>query len=206
MVTLLKRSVVWCGAMAAALSATVHAPADNVKEYDQNGLRYRETTRVVQRPVYETTWKEETREVQRPVFTTEQQPTTRTVYVPITEYQTQPVMRGRWNPFVEPYYEYRLVPVTRWEVKQETVNIPVVRQSNRVEKQVVKVPVTTLRYENEEFIRREIVGRALGEPSGGSSAANMAARENRSSRVDGRYGGVGGISLQGDPPRKGNLQ
>ncbi len=195
MISLLKNGAIWCGACAAALVATVNLPADDVREYDQNGLRYRETTRIVQRPVYETTWKEETREVYRPTFTTEQQPTARTVYVPITEYKSQPVMRGRWNPFIEPYYEYRLVPVTRWEVKQETVNVPVVRQSNTPEKQTVKVPVTTLRYENEEFIRREIVGRALGTPASGGSAANMAARETRSTR------GYGSKSLAGDPPR-----
>lgn len=193
MVTLLRKGGVWCAAVAAALSATVYSPADNVREYDQNGLRYRETTRVVQRPVYETAWKEETRDVVRPVYATEQQPTTRTVYVPITEYVTQPVMRGRWNPFAEPYYEYRLVPVTRWEVRQETINIPVVRHEHRVEKQVVKVPVTTLRYENEEFIRREIVGRAIGGADG--SAASMASRDTGASR---QYGSK---TLADDPPR-----
>ncbi|MEX2188598.1 MAG: hypothetical protein WD875_17450 [Pirellulales bacterium] len=198
MALMLRNSAIWSAAIAAVMSAGVYLRADNVREYDQNGLRYRETTQIVQRPVYETTWKEQTREVQRPTFTTEQQPTTRTVYVPITEYKTQPVMRGRWNPFVEPYYEYRLVPVTRWEVKQETVNVPIVRQSTTPEKQTVKVPVTTLRYENEEFIRREIVGRALGDPAGGSSAANTAARDTHST------GSYGSKSLSGDPPRGGS--
>jgi hypothetical protein len=196
MISLLKRSV-FCAGVAFALSSI--AAADNVREYDQNGLRYRETTRIVQRPVYDTQWVDQTREVYRPTYTTEQKPTTRTVYIPITEYQTRPVMHGRWNPFIEPYYEYRLVPVTRWETRLETVNIPVVRMQNTPEKQTVKVPVTTMRYENEEFIRREIVGRALGDPQSGGAAASTAARDNRTTRLD----GIGSKSLQGDPPRYG---
>jgi hypothetical protein len=189
-----------CAALISNLATTISG--DEVREYDQNGLRYRETKRIVPRPVYDTEWVEQTREVHKPTFSTESQPTTRTVYVPITEYRTQPVLQGRWNPFIEPYYEYRLVPVTRWEVKQETVNIPIVRQQNVAEKQTVKVPVTKLRYENEEFIRREIVGRATGQPAIGpaasSPAASTAARENRTTRMD---GSIGGKSLQGDPPR-----
>lgn len=178
---------------------------DEVREYDQNGLRYRETKRIVPRPVYETQWVEQTREVHRPTFTTETQATTRTVYVPITEYRTEPVLVGRWNPFVEPRYEYRLVPVTRWETRQETVHVPIVRQQNAAEKQTVKVPVTKMRWENEEFIRREIVGRATGQaptgdPGATSAAATTAARENPATR---RAGGAGGISLKGDPPRYG---
>jgi hypothetical protein len=194
-----------CGvALVASCAATLSA--EEVREYDQNGLRYRETKRIVPRPVYDTEWVEQTREVHKPTFSTESQPTTRTVYVPITEYRTQPVLQGRWNPFIEPYYEYRLVPVTRWEVKQETVNVPIVRQQNVTEKQTVKVPVTKLRYENEEYIRREIVGRATGQPAIGpgasSPAATTAARENRTTRVDVSSGGsIGGKSLQGDPPR-----
>lgn len=195
-----------CLALVPALTADL--AGDEVTEYDQNGLRYRETKRIVPRPVYETQWVEQTREVHRPTFTTQSQPTTRTVYVPITEYRTQPVLVGRWNPFIEPYYEYRLVPVTRWETRQETVNVPIVRQQNSAEKQIVKVPVTKMRYENEEFIRREIVGRATGQPATGqpataqpaSAAASTAARENPTVRRDGR---IGGISLQGDPPRYG---
>jgi hypothetical protein len=195
MISLLRSGVI-CVAALVVISASL--PADEVREYDQNGLRYRETKRVVLRPVYKTEWVEQTREVYKP--TIEQQPTSRTVYVPITEYRTQPVLQGRWNPFIEPYYEYRLVPVTRWEVRQETVNVPIVRQQAVPDKQTVKVPVTKLTHEPEEFIRREIVGRATGLPATGPSAtgpaASMAARENSTTRLD----GVGSKSLK-DPPR-----
>jgi hypothetical protein len=186
------------GALAWTLAAGMSADrgfSDNVREYDENGLRYRETTRIVQRPVYETKMVEQTREVVQPTYTTDQVPTTRTVYVPITEYKPQPVMRGRWNPFIEPYYEYRFVPVTRWETKQETVNVPVVRQQNKTETHTVKVPVTTMRLANEEYVRREIIGRALGDvPAGGPAAGGAAA--STASRS-----GIGGISLKDPPPR-----
>lgn len=201
MIPLLKRTVcksIRIGSLALTLASSVAvniAFADNVREYDENGLRYRETTRIVQRPVYETKMVEQTREIVQPTYTTDQVPTTRTVYLPITEYKPQPVMRGRWNPFIEPYYEYRYVPVTRWETRQETVNVPVVRQQNKTETQTVKVPVTQMRLANEEYVRREIIGRALGDvPAGGNptggAAASTAARTN-----------YGGISLKDPPPR-----
>jgi hypothetical protein len=61
MIPQLKRTVrksLRVGALALTLAAGVfadNARSDNVREYDENGLRYRETTRIVQRPVYETT-------------------------------------------------------------------------------------------------------------------------------------------------------
>jgi hypothetical protein len=112
------------------------------------------------------------------------------VYIPITEYKPQPVLQGRWNPFIEPYYEYRYVPVTRWETRQETVNIPTVRYENKTETQTVQVPVTTMRLANEEYVRREIIGRALGDAPAGGAAASTASRS-----------GIGGISLKDPPPR-----
>jgi hypothetical protein len=189
MTSLLKKCAFRTLAMALSSAALASAGlADNVREYDENGLRYRETTRIVQRPVYETKMMDQT--VERPSYKVDQVPTTRTVYIPITEYKQQPVMRGRWNPFIEPYYEYRLVPVTRWETKQETVNIPVVRQQAAAEKQVVQVPVTTMRMANEEFVRREIIGRALGDAPAGGAAASTASRT-----------APGSISLK-DPPTR----
>jgi hypothetical protein len=196
MIPQLKRTVrksLRVGALALTLAAGVfadNARSDNVREYDENGLRYRETTRIVQRPVYETTIKEEKREVVRSTPVTTQQPSTRTVYIPITEYKPQPVLQGRWNPFIEPYYEYRYVPVTRWETRQETVNIPTVRYENKTETQTVQVPVTTMRLANEEYVRREIIGRALGDAPAGGAAASTASRS-----------GIGGISLKDPPPR-----
>lgn len=148
--------------------------------FEKDGVTYRETRQVVQRPV--TTTRYETRQttVYRPQYRTELRDTYRAYQVPVTEYQWVTRMRGRWNPFVRPYLSHELVPVTRWECRSEVQQVPVTAAEWVPETRTVQVPVTTQRMAQEEVIRRVVVD---GRPSRGQA--------------------VGGIAqLEGDPPRQ----
>lgn len=83
--------------------------------------------------VERTTYREETR--------TEFRDCPRTVWTPVTEYRCQGTYVW-WDPFRRPYMEYRQVPVTRWEPRQEMVKTPVTVRTSVPEKSVVNVPVT----------------------------------------------------------------
>ncbi len=148
--------------------------------FEKDGVTYRETRQVVQRPV--TTTRYETRQttVYRPQYRTELRDTYRTYQVPVTEYQWTTRMRGRWNPFTRPYLSHELVPVTRWECRSEVNQVPVTAAEWVPETRTVQVPVTTQQIAQEEVIRRVVVN---GQPSRGNA--------------------VGGIAqLDGDPPRQ----
>lgn len=83
--------------------------------------------------VERTTYREEVR--------TEFRECPRTVWTPVTEYRCQGTWVW-WDPFRRPYMEYRQVPVTRWEPRQQMVKTPVTVRTQVPEKSVVNVPVT----------------------------------------------------------------
>ncbi len=163
------------------------ALADDVTYIEKDGIRYRETRRVVRRPVPTTKIEEREKIVYRQQFSTEMRDTTRFYKTPVTQYQWTTKIHGRWNPFVTPYTTYDLVPVTRWEQRTETVSVPFNRQEWVPEKQIVKVPVTTYQMAEDEVISRVAVGAATG---GASAIA--------------RRPGLGGVEMNSDPPRKGS--
>ena len=74
------------------------AGGDEVRYVEQNGVLYRQTQQVVQRPVVETRMVETTRTVYREELTTEMRETPRTYWTPVTEYRCESYIANRWNP------------------------------------------------------------------------------------------------------------
>ena len=164
---------------------------EEVRYYEENGVTYQETVRTVQRPLVQTEWQQREKTVYRPEATTELRDTLRTYVTPVTQHEWVTRMHGRWNPFMTPYFTHHLVPVTRWEQRAEIVPTPVVETAWVAETRTVSVPVTTHRMAEEKVVRRVAVGTA------------PAARSHVVRRPESVGTPIGGIALEGDPPRQG---
>ena len=150
-------------ALAAPLILCASAMADEVRDYEENGVTYRETRRQVSEPVTEIQCVEQQRTVGfREQLNVQMCDQSRAYIVPVTEYRVESYWRGRFNPFVQPYLAQRLVPYTRYETRVETVKTPVATRELLPITSTVKVPVTTQR-----VVQREIVSRVAisGSPS-----------------------------------------
>jgi hypothetical protein len=178
-----------CSVLLIAALATPAAaqsrPGTTEREYEENGVRYRETVHTSSYPTWETRYEE--RPVMREQVTFDRQKSQRVVYRPVVEYRWQSVLRNRFNLFAEPYWAYELVPVTRWEAYTETYELPIPRREWVADKsQTVRVPVMAQRMVEEKIVRRVAISDAKGSPE-----ATVARRESTS-----------GKRLDGDPPRK----
>ncbi len=179
----------------AALLGPSYGGADEVRFFEQDGVTYRETRRVVQRPTCETRMQTVDQTVYRQEKVSELRDTTRTWWAKVTEYQCEARLVGRWNPLVQPHFENRLVPRTRWEQRCEVVRVPVTCCRLVPEARTVQMPVATRRMVNEEVISRVAVGRTPSPVSPGHLAPipNPPAAQR-----------VGGLArLDNDPPRRG---
>ncbi len=182
----MRRARSTAAAVVMALLATPAALAqDPVRYYEENGIKYQETTQVTQRPITETRWVPHETTVQTPKLTTTMQPSVRTYQVPVTEHQWVPGWQRTWNVFAPPVLTYRLMPVTRWETRTETVQVPITKQEYVEQRHVQHVPITNTKIANETVVRRVAIG-----------AANSGATANVAQRND-----FGGTSLNSDPPR-----
>ena len=182
---------------AAAVICLVGSPSaggDEVRYYDQDGTTYRETRRVVRRPVCETQLRPSTQTVYREQQSSELRDTIRKSWTPVTEYRCEARWVGRWNPFAVPYLAYRTVPRTSWEYRTEVTQVPVTYRRLVPETRTVQVPVTTRRMVTEEVITRVAVA---GRLSPGSQVLSPTPTPSGSERV----GGV--ARLDKDPPRRG---
>lgn len=200
-------------ALVTLLGAAAVAAGQEVRYYEKDGVTYRETRQVIQRQIPEVAYSENTQTVYRDQCTTELKDTVRTYLVPVTEYRLEPHLVGRWNPFIEPYYEYRSVPTVRWESRTEVVKVPVANRQLVPTTQVVRTPVTKWRTVEEEVINRVAVGMTASSTSSLASTPSSPAPSNvtlagplvpisdpNSSRRD----QIGGLSrLDNDPPRQG---
>jgi hypothetical protein len=171
------------------------ARADEVRYYQENGITYRETRRVENRPVSETRYEDRERTVYRPRVVHETRTSYRTYHTPVTQYELKPYWIGRWNPFVQPVQAWRQVPRTHWEVRSEPIDVPVIRQEWVAEKQTYRVPVTTMRTEPREVISRVAVsGSGLNVPRyARKDAPPSVARRER----------IGGLHRLDAAPRRG---
>lgn len=127
------------------------------KETDAQGntvLVYRD---VVKRQVWDTQYTEQQQTILKPEIKTEYQTQVRQYQVPITETLLVPELKNRWNPFATPHYEYKQVQRVRYELKQETIQVPITRQHLVQAQQTVKVPKLVAREQEEEIIRRVVV-------------------------------------------------
>jgi len=173
------------------------AIGDEVRYYEKDGVTYRETRRIVQRPVRETRMQSSTETVYRDETSCEFRETYRTRWIPVTEYRYEPHLVGRWNPFVTPYLTSRLVPRTHWEQQTETISVPVTCRRLVPETRTVQVPVAVVRTVPEEVITRTAVG-----PAASAKLATLAAAPQTPKLA--RSEAVGGVArLDNDPPRQG---
>lgn len=175
----------------ALVTSAGYAAGQEVRYYEADGVTYRETRRIVRRPVSETRIEERERVVYREQLTHDYRDTFRTYRTPVTEYRWETRLEGLLNPFVGPHLVQRLVPRTHWETRTEVVQSPVLRRELVPVTQIERVPVTTRRMVDEEIIRRV----AIDNPRGGDPFARSVLANRRS---------VGGVSkFDNDPPRRG---
>jgi hypothetical protein len=177
------RTFAWFVSMACGAASL----AQETSSYEDgpDGVRYKVTRRVVQRSIPTTEYQTREQKVFHPQVTTNYQSHQQTYLTPVTEYQWVPRLEGRWNPFVQPYWTHQLAPVTRWEARAGTTQIPVARTDWVEEVRTTQVPVTTYRTVPEEYTSRVAVS-----VSPGASNTSVAARP------------IGGQQLQSDPPRQ----
>jgi hypothetical protein len=188
-------------AVLAALYAGQLAAADDVRYYTENGVTYRETRRIVKRPVSETRIHEQQRTVYRRRIQTENRQITRDCLVPVTEWRWQTCWEGWLNPFTGPYMVHKLVPCTRWQLGQQVTTVPETRCVLVPEKVVTRVPVTSRRIEEAEVITRVAVQprRAVG-----AASTPQHASSNTGTPTLARREAIGGITRHDDdPPRIG---
>jgi len=172
---------------------------DEVRYYEKDGVTYRETRRIVDRPVSETRMKATTETVYREQTRCELHESVRNWWTPVTEYRYEPHLVGRWNPFVTPYMTSRLVPRTRWEQHSEVVQVPVTCRRLVPETRTLQVPVTVCRTVPEEVITRTVVGPASSTESSVASALSPTPATTAVRRE-----AIGGVArLEKDPPREG---
>ena len=145
-------------ALYAALACAGSVCADEVRYYEKNGVTWCETRRTVEDRVPVSRMEERTETVYREQFTTELRDTTRTAWTPVTEYRWETFWVGRWNPLAQPYLAYRYVPHTRWEMRTETVKVPVNARRLVPETRTVRRPVGSFQTVKREVLSRMPVG------------------------------------------------
>jgi hypothetical protein len=132
-------------------------------------------------------WQPREEVVYRSRLTTEYRPVQRTIVVPRVEYVYEQRLHGWWNPFVEPHVAYHLVPRTRWETRQQTVQLPVTYWEMVRDTEFVQKPVRKLGF----------APAADSTWTARTPAANSPAP--RTARATDNYGG---LRLENDPPRQ----
>lgn len=161
--------------LAAALLAPLFlyaaARADEIRDYEENGVTYRETRRTVSEPVTEIQCVEQQRTVGfREQLNVQMCDQTRSYIVPVTEYRVEAYWRGRFNPFVQPYLAQRLVPYMRYETRVDTVKTPVATRQLLPITSTVKVPVTTQRVVQREVVSRVAISGSPTRPAASPSS------------------------------------
>lgn len=179
--------------VAAVISTAANAQTTTTYEDGPNGVKFRVTRQVVQRTIPTTEYQAREQKVYRPQTTTEYQSYQQTYLTPVTEYRVVPHLRNWWNPFGEAYWTNDVEPVTRWEARPATVQIPVARTNWVEETQTTQVPVTTYRTVPEEYTSKVVVNAAPASSGLVPSAATTTSVASRTS--------IGGQQYQSDPPK-----
>jgi len=169
--------------------------ADEVKTYEKDGVKYQEVRRVVQRPITETHYEPRQVTNYNERYTTDMQQVERTYQAPVTQQQWVPGYQRTWNLFAPPVLSYRLMPVTRWETRTETVRVPVTKREMIPVQVTQHVPVTSQRIVQDEHVSTYALGTVPvgGTPSDGTQPGGAAAIANRND--------AGGVQKMDDPPR-----
>jgi hypothetical protein len=134
--------------------------ADEGRYVTENGVTYYDVYRVVPRAITETASQQTTRTVYKVECATETRDVTRTWYCPVVVYRPESELIGRWNPFVEPYWETQWVADTQWVPHSDVVKMPVTTRKLIPQTQTVQVPVTSQKivYENVLVSRMAVSG------------------------------------------------
>lgn len=146
-----------------ALPAPQVAPESWLETKD--GVTYQVTRKVEKSPVVETRMQQQSQTVFETEYSTEMREVTKTVWVPVTEYVTEPRWHQWWNPFVEPYMTYDTRPVTRWELRTQTVREPVTTRRELPQERLVEVPVRSLGFVERPYEERIVVSKPSVAPT-----------------------------------------
>jgi hypothetical protein len=169
----------------AAVGSATNGQSTTTYEDGPDGVKYAVTRQVVQRTIPSTEIQTREQKVYRPQVTTEYQSYQHTYMTPVTQYQYVPHLRNWWNPFTGAYWTHDLTPVTYWQARPATVQVPVAKTNWVEETHTTQVPVTTYRTVAGEYTSRVPVSVA---PTGATATA-VAAQP------------MGSQQLQSDPPR-----
>jgi hypothetical protein len=198
-----RMQIIAMGLVAGAMAA--RAVAQDVQYVEENGARYQVTKQVVQRPVTHTTFEPRTTTQYRERYTTDMQEVQRTYQVPVTEQQWVPGYQRTLNVFAPPVLTYRLMPVTRWETRTETVRVPSTRRDVLPETMTQHVPVTRTHLVQEEHTHRVFAGFTGTGPNtaniannNGTGGANLSSTTSVATRNDVGGGGDDGSRDDGD--------
>jgi len=177
------------------IQGTRVAKAQSRYAADERGT-YRETTQRIRRPVSELHYEDRQQTFYCEKVSTHTRETQRSYYFLTTEYHWEPRWHGVWNPFRQATLAYHWIPRTRWELRSETVQVPVTTRQLVPEQRTVRVPVSTLRIVEEERVTRVPVQLSPGQRVNGGQTSTI--RQDTTSLA------VGGISrMENDPPRLG---
>ncbi|MAI70703.1 MAG: hypothetical protein CMM01_07320 [Rhodopirellula sp.] len=125
----------------------------------QTGIVYRQVSRTIEKPVFETKLSQHSEVVYRPHTIRETKPENRTVMTPVVEYKWKPKLTGRWNPFRPPSIRYEKVPLTTWVARTEVVHRTKTTTTWIPENRTLEVPTQTVRTSREHSVAYEAVGR-----------------------------------------------
>jgi len=182
-------------AAALAISSVARAQQTTTLEKGPDGVTYQVTRNVVPKSIPQTEYQTQSQTVYRPQLATDYQTYQQNYSVPVTQYQWVSRMHEWWNVFDGPYYTQELQPVTRWETRAGTVQVPVARTDWVQETRTAQVPVTTYKTVNEEYTSLVAVS-ATPSYAPGQSQTSVAMQPAPPTET--RYGGQ---QLQSDPPR-----
>jgi hypothetical protein len=182
-------------ALACVASATMGATAQGQVTYEDgpDGMRYQVTHSVTQQSIPVTEYQQHEQKVYHPQVTTQYQSYQQTYLTPVTQYQWEPHLRNPLGILGTPYWTHELRPVTRWEARPATVQVPVASTNWVEEKRTVQVPVTSYKTVQNENVDRRAIGPS---PTGASAVASST---SSTPMVASRP--IGGQQLQSDPPR-----
>jgi hypothetical protein len=151
-----------------SFSAQRAAAQSTTEIKEENGIVYRVTKQIIQKPISKTEYDQQQQTVLRERYDTQWHTNYRTYLTPVTEYRQELFLANRWNPLAMPYWTYRYVPVTRWESRAEPYSVPVAQRTLVPEQQTVHVPRTTTQMATEVHESKVALGPAS---SGGWTAA-----------------------------------
>jgi hypothetical protein len=175
----------FCAMALLAGTATFAHGQVSERTYQENGVTWRETreTQTTLQPVTELQTRQST--ILQPQTVTQMHSYQQTYVTPVTEYRWVARRRGVLNPFVQPYWTHQLEPVTRWESRPATVQVPTTQTTWVPVQQTTQVPVVTYKAMPQEVIKRV----AIATPA--TTTPNTAIASSP----------IGGQRMEGDPPR-----